>query len=355
MKLFLKILLPVAALAVLVTIYFNPMQGVDASTGATPSRNGNSVYHQSTTFSMNCGRLEVGGEVADPGPVDLKTLYLHEVVVKETSNATDTAAFIGAYRYTGFSLLDLLNPFILQKKNESVFRPATDIYIEIENDKQEKVVFSWSEIFHVNKLHQVLIATGGSQIDPHKRKVEYPRTETWKLVAAGDLSNARYLDNPVRVTVKTFDRKDYPVQRNMPSMYSPDVKLVIEGKSETFLTEDAGTCRNKHETIFYGMGQGYHPVGSFEGGSLAGLLNGISDPADHALQQKGLVCFAGHDGYRSIFSFSELFNRNDAVEAIMATTGEGVEGGRYRIFHPADFFADRSVKSLSEIYFFQAD
>jgi Fe-S cluster assembly protein SufD len=81
------------------------------------------------------------------------------------------------------------------------------------------------------------------------------------------------------------------------------------------------------------------------------LLKPFTVHVHDELSARGLVCFSGLDGYRTVFSYSELFNRADGIKAIFAVTEE--EGGMFRLFHPADFFADRSVKSLQEVYIFQ--
>ncbi len=333
----------------------NKSRHYDAITSATVKSNGNSIYHQSQAFELQSGSLQIVGEVEKPGTVDLSALYLHEVVVKESEMKGDSVVFIGAYRYTGYSLLDILNPYILKKKNAELFRPVIDAYVEIENADGEKVVFSWSEIFHVNQLHQILIATGGSQVNPHKKQVEYPRAEKWKVVAAGDLRNSRQLINPVRITVRSFDRKDYIITRNLKPLFSPEVRLCADA-TETKLMSWPTVGQLKHyETLFYGMGMGYHPSESFSGLPLDDLVSDAYQLNSKELQRTGLVCFAGLDGYRSLFSFSELFNRVDQVPAVVTRTGPGIEGGMYRIFHPSDFFADRSVKALQEIYVFQPE
>ncbi|MFW5758861.1 MAG: hypothetical protein ACOCYO_09280 [Bacteroidota bacterium] len=59
------------------------------------------------------------------------------------------------------------------------------------------------------------------------------------------------------------------------------------------------------------------------------------------------------DSYRAIYSFSELFNRTDQVFPILAVPDDPMDGGFYRIFHPSEFYADRSVKSVKEMYLFK--
>lgn len=346
----------------------------DAYTGATrvTLQTGNSLYHQTEMVKLAAGELNITGEVVNPGKADLSKIYEREVNVKETLlNGNNEPAFVGAYRYSGYSLFDVLNGIKLEKKNAAVFRPEIDVYIRIENDKGESVVFSWSEIFHTLNPHHVIIATGVAPVKPHRKEVSYPVGNTWKIVASNDLYAFRNLENPVKITVLSFDKKQYTINRNLETVYSPELKVIAPLSSATgFHDQPDGTStirdfefvvpkdtspehRTRYQSTFYGMGMGYHPVPSFEGILLNDALNDKVKLIDRSLISDGLVCFASVDGYRAIFSFSELFNRADQAFPILAITEGKADGGYYRIFLPADFYADRSVKGLSEIYIFK--
>jgi hypothetical protein len=304
---------------------------------------------------MNTSTIMVKGEVMTPGIVDLSMLYKHEIVLKEAVlDSSNEIEFIGAYRYIGYSLYDLLQPFVLNKKNAETFKPQIDLYIVIENDKGESVVFSWSEIFHTCNIHQVLIATESAPVKPHKVQVNYPVTQTWKVVAGNDLFSFRILENPTSITVYSFDKKEYPIDRTISPMFSSEVKVISDSKEIASIPVIQDKTQSiRYNTIFYGMGMGYHHNPYFEGLSLPELLKEQIRTADSERIRHGLVCFASVDGYRSVFSYSELFNRNDQVIPILAIPENHQDGGYYRNFLPTDFFADRSVKSLKEIYFFK--
>ena len=66
--------------------------------------------------------------------------------------------------------------------------------------------------------------------------------------------------------------------------------------------------------------------------------------------QTGIMCISAEDGYRSSFSFSEIFNRNDQQEFLLVKTSPGEDGGIFRMFPACDFFSDRAIKSVSEIH-----
>lgn len=351
-----------ASVLTLLLIILLPMAGcrlvpdslADIITGPTRglSLEGNSLFHQPGEVHLKHEELRVEGEIKEPGTIRLRDHYEREVVVRQAlPDASGQILFTGAYRYQGYSLFDLLNSFNQQKKNMEAFRPPIDLYVIIENDLGESVAFSWSEIFHTSNPHQIIVATRQSPIYPHRNEVEYPEADTWKIVASGDLFAHRYLDNPSRIMVRSFDQKDYPIDRELAEPFSEQV--VVAGLGEEIILDplQAPAAHQRYQAVFYGMGMGYHPTPEFKGPYLTSLLEGRLPENDPERNRQGLVVFAGKDGYRAVFSYSELFNRADQVKAILAIPDDP-ESGYYRIFHPADFYADRSVKNLSEIYFF---
>jgi hypothetical protein len=328
----------------------------DAISGATKAMStyGNSMFHQTNEVSLKTGELKIEGEVKSPGTVNLDNHYKREVFIKEALyDETTDINFIGAYRYRGYSLFDLLHPFNLQKKNSETFRPAIDLYIVIENASGESVSFSWSEIFHTINPHQIIIATEVAPIVPYRKEVNYETGDTWKVMAANDLFAFRTLIDPTKITVHSFDKKEYAINRELDPLYSTEVKVYHHEELITtlFRTEETKDFVRYHSS-FYGMGMGYHQVDFFQGPLLKNMLEEHIRLFDPLLTRLGLVCFAGIDGYRAVYSFSELFNRTDQVFPILAVPEDPQNGGYYRIFHPAEFYADRSVKSLAEIYMF---
>lgn len=333
-----------------------PDSWVDAITGATLdfSQDGNSLYHQTDEVTLIPGELSVAGEIKNAGTIDLKKYYKREVVLKESLFDADSGImFTGAYRYKGYSLFDLLHEYNIDKKNAELFRPQIDSYVTVENSKGESVVFSWSEIFHNATPHQILIATEMAPIVPYKIEVDYPAGEKWRLVSAGDLFAFRMLEDPVKITVHSFDKKEYPIDREIDPLYSPEIKVLLEDKELHTITPQNITAGNlTYYSNFYGMGMGYHHADNFTGPALPEVLEGVLEPFDARLNRNALVCFASVDGYRAIYSYSELFNRADQAAPLLAITPDQNDGGYYRNFLPGDYYADRSVKALKEMYIF---
>lgn len=336
---------------------FSSETKTDGISGATKpmAKDGNSLFHKTDEVKLKPGTLLIAGEVEKPGKVDFDKLYKREVFVKEaTYSKAEGIDFIGAYRYSGYSLFDILNSFNLQKKNSEIFPPTIDLYLIIENSSGESVVFSWSEIFHTNNPHQIVIATEMAPIVPYRKEVNYAMGNTWKVVASNDLFAYRVLVDPVKITIRSFDSKEYLIDRDIKTMSNPEIKVFLSDiLIQTINPFTDNTKPMRYYSSFYGMGMGYHPAKYFQGPSLVNFLENTIDLFDASLISNGLVCFAGADGYRTIFSFSELFNRTDQVFSIFSVPDGDKKQEGVRIFHPAEFYADRSVKLLSEMYIFQ--
>jgi hypothetical protein len=66
--------------------------------------------------------------------------------------------------------------------------------------------------------------------------------------------------------------------------------------------------------------------------------------------RRGILCFAAPDGYRCTFTYSELVNRNDQAEVLLMEVPKGESGSRFKLFASGDFFSDRAIKAIYEIY-----
>jgi hypothetical protein len=309
----------------------------------------NNFYDNTEIFPLQVKDLIIEGEIANPGKVDFSEFPLHSVIVKET--LLDSAGgdrFVGAYRYDGYSLFDILDKRILKKANSAEFNPIIDLYVEIENAGGQKVVFSWGEIYYPNNLHKILIASGVSRIVPSKTKELWPMPIDSKIVVGNDLITERNISNPIKITVKSI-RKSFPVVKGLSPMYSSDFKL-FKNDNQLAVIASAGDIENvTFNTIFYGRGKGIHSTSPFTGSLLKDVI-GKYYPVSRENLQTGIICIVGKDGYRCAVSYSELFNRNDQQEFLFVKSEPDEDGGLYRVFAACDFFSDRAIKSVSEIH-----
>jgi len=310
----------------------------------------NNFYDNAETYSLSGDEIEVTGEIENPGKVDFSRLSKHSVIVKETllkEDGTDT--FVGAYRYDGYSLFDILTDRIIKKKNTSEFKPIIDLYVEIENLKGEKVILSWGEIYYPNSLHSCIIATDVARIVPGKTKDLWPLPSERKLVVGNDLVTERNISNPVRITVRSWP-KSIPVNRDLDPLYSAEFNIFDGENLLKTIKESPKLQLETVHTIFYGRGKGIHSTQPFTGFYLKEILQKYFDMNKKNLQQ-GLVTIVGKDGYRSVYSYSEIMNRNDQAEVLLVPCKEEKDGGQFRVFPSCDFFSDRAVKAVSEIRF----
>jgi hypothetical protein len=310
----------------------------------------NNFYDNTETHSLPVKDLVIEGEISNPGKVDFSKLAIHSVIVKETLlDSSGSDKFVGAYRYDGYSLFDILNDRILSKANSQEFKPIIDLYIEIENDKGGKVIFSWGEIYYPNNLHRIIVATGVSRIIPSKTKDLWPLPSESKIVAGSDLITERNIWSPVRITVRSIPLS-FKVNRDLNPMYESEIKIFRSGKPADVVKKlPEGINPQTFNTIFYGRGRGIHSTTPFRGILLKDLLLGYY-PIGIDNLQRGILCLEGVDGYRCAVSYSEVFNRNDQQEFLLIKTNPQEDGGLYRVFAASDFFSDRAIKSLSEIH-----
>jgi hypothetical protein len=309
----------------------------------------NSFYDNVETYALPVKELIIDGETANPGKVDFTGLPVHSVIVKETLlDSAGRDRFVGAYRYDGYSLFDILDKRILKKINSIEFKPVIDLYVEVENDKGDKVIFSWGEIYYPNNLHKIIIASNVSRIVPSRTKELWPLTAESKIVAANDLVTERNISSPVRITIKSYPRS-YNVQKGLSPMYSSRIGIFSSSKQiGEIVTLPVNLNNVTFNTTFYGRGKVIHSTTPFNGVLLKDLLLKYY-PINRENLKSGIMCIVGIDGYRSAVSYSELFNRNDQQEFMLIKTKTEEDGGLYRIFASADFFSDRAIKSVSEI------
>lgn len=309
----------------------------------------NNFYDNTPMLQLPMKPITVDGEIENPGPINLADLPLRSVIVKETLlDSAGNDKFTGAFRYDGYSLFDILNNRKIKKANAAEFNSIIDLYVEIENDRGEKALFSWGEIFYPSNLHKIIIAGSVSRIVPSRTKELWVLPESGKIVAATDLITERNISNPVRITVKSFP-KSFKTVKGLSPMYASSIKVLANGSEAVVIDKTPSTEKNvTFNTIFYGRGRGIHSTSPFTGIIFRDFLAKYY-PLNKVSLQRGMICFAGFDGYRCSVSYSELFNRNDQAEFLLVTTTDNEDGGKFRMFPSPDFFSDRAIKSLCEI------
>ena len=84
----------------------------------------NNFYDKTETYQLPVKDLTVEGEITNPGKVDFSAFPMHSVIVKETLlGSAGKDKFVGAYRYDGYSLFDILENRVDKKANADRIHP----------------------------------------------------------------------------------------------------------------------------------------------------------------------------------------------------------------------------------------
>lgn len=321
--------------------------------GLLPAQENNDFYDNEPFFNLPLKPLEVAGEVAAPGRVDLSGLPLRSVMVREAVTRDGKPVFVGSYVFQGYSLFDILKDRVVAKKNEKEFHSVIDLFVVVEDAKGRKAVFSWGEIFYPTVPHRILVAVKAARIVPSLTKERWPLPVIARLAAADDLVADRNLEGPVRITVLSAPLS-FPVEKGKSPLNATSFRIVDRGREIVKIERfPEGLPIMTLPSVFYGRGKGFHGIAYFEGIPLRMVLSRLV-PSDADAIRRGLLVLAGDDGYRAVVSASELFNRNDNGEFLLCDRGEK-DGGRFSVYPGPDFFSDRAVKALKEVHYLTID
>lgn len=310
----------------------------------------NDFYDNAETNNLTLGSISVSGEIEKACNIDLSKLPLHTVIVKEAILQGKDNEFVGAYRYDGYSLYDILNLVKIKKANEKEFKPIIDLYVTIENNKGEKVIISWGEIYYPNHLHEIIIAKQVTRIVPSKTKDLWPLPTESKVIISSDLITERNISMPTKITVKSFN-KSFTTVKGLKPLYSPKIDIYNNNKLVNTLTKLSDTLKREvYSTIFYGRGRGIHSTTPFTGVMLKSILAPYTELSQKNIRT-GTFLVVAKDGYRGLYTYSELLNRNDQAEILLICKPELKDDGIFKIFPACDFFSDRAIKGITGIYF----
>jgi hypothetical protein len=311
----------------------------------------NSQFDDSEVKTYNPKSILIQGEVQSAGAVDLSGLPLRSVPIKELAFENGKQVFKGAYFVSGYSLYDILNRAKIKKAPENTFKPPVDLYVIIENDKGEKAVFSWGELFYKDSF-DILITKTIQAINPARAKITWPLPEEPRLISARDLLNVRFISNPTRITVKSnFEGGNGEKPKDI---YSPEIKIATRTNTASVRDFGASIGQRTNEGILYGHGMGFKEVFNGSGYLLKDVLAAHAPLTPERLK-KAFVAIAAKDGYRVVFSASEILNRNDNHDFILNDLKDAANGGRYTLIVTSDFFADRDVRSVEKITLVEID
>jgi len=292
---------------------------------------------------------ELKGEVMNPGQAIFEGFNLKTVVVRELTpgEGGEGPVFKGAFRYSGYSLADILKDLVVDKKNRAEFGLSIDLFIVVENDKGESAAFSWGELFFSKRGEDIILATEVTPVLPTASDETWVVPSTYKIVAANDFLTIRNIEEPTSITVYSFPIS-FPGTKGTRPLYSPEITINYHNKS--FIINDVSDNRSglSLKTVFFGLHKGLRHISTFEGSSLGELLQQKTEFSISDLTN-GILALGAKDGYRVVYSLSEIMNRTDLEAVLLIDRGEN-EDGRFVIYPSADFFADRHLKGAKTGY-----
>jgi len=308
--------------------------------------NTSSFFDESETKEFVIKNIFVEGEVEQPGVVDLSALVIRNLPIKELAIQNGKEKFIGSYYYSGYSLFDILNSKKVKKANGADFKPAVDLYVIVENEKGEKAIFSWGEIYYAKDNFQALISKSVNAVNPSKMKMKWPLPSEPRLVCGRDVYNYRFISNPVKITVKSFPGVFTAIQTK--EIFSPEIKITFGAQSAVVEDIKSTTEKRTYKNIGYGHGMGWKGVRDVEGYVFKDVLKEHLQISEKEIGSS-IVCISAKDGYRATFSLSEIINRSDNEEFLLSERKDSKEDGRYSFYAAPDFFVDRNVRAVDRI------
>lgn len=304
--------------------------------------------------------LTVGGSVGHPLRLSADELGKFGCIEVRATELTRDKQFRGVFTYRGVPLKSLLEVAAVHKE-EGGFNKPIDLAIVVKDRDGKTTVISWGEVFYKNPS-QVLVAISATPVRPHhakgcgechpseiyqqaldqlNRKIGFP-----KLVVTNDFYTDRCLENIVSIEV--VDLKKPYERKQGQKLFSPKFTVSGEKGKALEITGLESYPRAEATVKEVGDGRGYHGIKQFAGVSLRELLKKVDVQPD----ADGAVLVSSVDGYRSLFSFGEIYLSPEGERFMVADSAKGTplkENGRFALVAPDDLAADRMIKAVSTI------
>jgi hypothetical protein len=310
--------------------------------------------------------IKISGEVKQPLSITVDDIARFQKVNVQLNEVMRDKTYKGAFFYQGVTLRTLLDMASIEKKGKASSK-GIDLAIKITNKDGNSVVLSWGEIYYRNS-GDIIIATSATPIMPHKsctschkdenytkpyldvfnRKIEFP-----KLVMGSDGYGERSIESVVSIEV--IDPSKIEVSKEgehansgSAKLFSPSLTITGMVKKEMTLTDLSKYPGKELRMIHMGEGKGFHGISDFSGPTLKTLLNEAG--IDNALTTVFIV--SAPDGYRSLFSYGEVFLKRADDSLIIADkiNGKAIdEEGKFFLVPCDDIMSDRDVKSVEKI------
>ncbi|RZB38129.1 MAG: hypothetical protein SRB2_00475 [Desulfobacteraceae bacterium Eth-SRB2] len=302
--------------------------------------------------------LAITGLVRQPLNLTRQDLNGFDAIRVQLNEVMSDGGFRGVFHYSGVPLKSLLELAGVEKE-ETAFGKKVDLAIRVRNKKGDQVALSWGEVFYRNP-GGIIVATSASPIMPHKdcrrchspevyksrldqfqRKIGFP-----KLVISSDTYADRSLEEITSIEV--LDLRPKMPAKKLKKLYASEFTITGDIKNALTIKELGVYPRREITVTHLGEGRGYHGFDRFAGVPFRAIL----DTAGIAPDLSKTVLVSAPDGYRSLFSYGEIFLSPSGDRMTLADRINGhliKTGGKFILVSPDDLMSDREVKAIQKI------
>ena len=308
--------------------------------------------------SASSSTLAITGLVRQPFNLTRQDLNGFDAIRVQLNEIMADGSFQGVFHYSGVPLKSLLELAGVEKE-ETAFGKKVDLAILVRNKKGDRVALSWGEVFYRNP-GEIIVATSASPIMPHKDckrchdpEVYKPRLDRFqrkigfpKLVISSDTYADRSLEDITSIEV--LDLRPKMPAKKLKELYSTEF-TIVGAMEKAIAIKDLGIYPRREITVMHlGEGKGYHGIDKFAGVPFRAIL----DTAGVAPDLSKAFLVSAPDGYRSLFSYGEIFLNpaGDRMTLADRINGQPIQnGGKFILVPPGDLMSDREVKAVQKI------
>ncbi len=330
-------------------------------------------------------QVKITGSVKTPMVLDQTGLMSMRPSTEKVRVGTPNGQYRATFEASGPSLWSVLEKAQIEKKVTDGFNRPIDLMVVLKGRRGHEALFSIGELEMGLSGGRTLLAHGLRPILPHKHEeipplaggpdgwldvkerdaLEVPEgcvgchTESQVpavdvprgicLIAAGDTWPPRFVEDVVEVSVRQMGIA-VPAHMKKGATAGEKVTLVrLDGSSVVLHSTALGELGEAtFSDATFGMGRGLHGGHLWTGVPRARIV-AAHRPAGTDLDRRWVLATAA-DGYRTVLSGRELFA--SSASPLLATTEDDQplgDRGPMRLVIPADFYVDRSVRSVQEI------
>jgi hypothetical protein len=339
------IIIPILILLVSLTMNLQGEQEIDARSSATTQ-----AVQQSFPDNLS---LKIFGKVKKI--YQLKSDYLATLsrVRIRTREVTPEGDIMGAYIYHGIPLYFLLDGIVPLKGPKDVFDRPLDLIVSFISKTGRKSHFSYGELTMCDDNGPVMLAFYREPLLPAKGAENYQLNiykkplSGLRLVCPQDKYDNRYLDGVVSIKFSVPKTSDSPLPGLSKEEKCKSKKLFCISDGKKFESSFQAVPVLRFENWFrigHGRGIKSKDFETVRGFSLRSFLKNNFGPG----KVNDFYLFVGCDGYRSIFSWSEIFQTSKGEKMIIITDRNGTSVKNDIILGSiADFFVDRNIRGLT--------